>query len=70
MTSDPRLPTPPRPSCLLADQRGATAIEYALLASLVAILAFGGLQALSSSTGGLYGTIQAITDAIQGAQAS
>ena len=38
----------------LADERGATAIEYALLAALVGILAIGSLQALSSGTGGLY----------------
>jgi Flp pilus assembly pilin Flp len=55
---------------LLADERGTTAIEYALLASLVAILAIGGLQALSSSTGGLYATLQAISLAIQDALAS
>ena len=68
MTRDPRSLPPARPwSRLLADERGATAIEYALLASLVAILAIGGLQALSSSTGGLYGTLEAISLAIQDA---
>ena len=68
MTRDPRIPPPARPHCRwLADERGATAIEYALLASLVAILAIGGLQALSSSAGGLYGTMDAISLAIQDA---
>lgn len=68
MTRDPGYRPPTRPRCgLLVDERGATAIEYALLASLVAILAIGGLQALSSSTGGLYGTLEAISLAIQDA---
>ena len=71
MTREPRSPTPARSRFrLLADERGTTAIEYALLASLVAILAIGGLQALSSSTGGLYATLQAISLAIQDALAS
>ena len=34
---------------LLADQRGATAIEYALMAAVVSITAIGGLQAFASS---------------------
>ncbi len=49
----------------LADERGATAIEYALLAAVVAIMAIGGLQALSSGTGGLYDAMEAISIAIQ-----
>ena len=59
-----------RASALPSDEAGATAIEYALLASLVAILAIGGLQALNSSTGGLYGTIATISQAIEAALAS
>jgi pilus assembly protein Flp/PilA len=50
---------------LLADERGATAIEYALLAAMLAILAIGGLQALSGGTGGLYATMEAISNAIE-----
>ena len=42
----------------LADERGATAIEYALLAAVVAIMAIGGLQALGKGTGGLYDTME------------
>jgi Flp pilus assembly pilin Flp len=38
-------PNPRRLARLLADERGVTAIEYALLASLPAILAIGGLRA-------------------------
>ena len=49
----------------LADERGATAIEYALLAAVVAIMVIGALQALSSGTGGLYDTMEAISTAIQ-----
>jgi Flp pilus assembly pilin Flp len=68
MTRNPNRAPPDRHGLgLLADERGATAIEYALLASLVAILAIGGLQALSSSTGGLYGAIQTISLAIEAA---
>lgn len=75
MTRDPRPTTPARADArpladdrnMLVDDWGTTAIEYALLASLVAILAIGGLQALSSSTGGLYGTLEAISLAIQDA---
>jgi pilus assembly protein Flp/PilA len=56
-------------AALVADERGATAIEYALLAAVLAIMAIGGLQALGGGTGGLYGTLQAIADAIQTALA-
>ena len=51
----------------LAEERGATAIEYALLAAVVAILAIGGLQQLSSGTGGLYEAMDAISVAIEDA---
>jgi Flp pilus assembly pilin Flp len=56
-------------AALVADERGATSIAYALLAAVLAIMAIGGLQALSGGTGGLYGTLQAIIDAIQTALA-
>ena len=49
----------------LADERGATAIEYALLAAMVAIMAIGGLQALGSGTGGLYDALTVISDTIK-----
>jgi pilus assembly protein Flp/PilA len=59
----------PAPDCrpaasLLADERGATAIEYALVAALVAVAIVGGLTALSSGTSGLYGRLDAIATAI------
>lgn len=47
------------------DERGTTAIEYALLAALVAILSIAGLQALGGGTGGLYGQLEAIATAIE-----
>jgi pilus assembly protein Flp/PilA len=54
-------PCPP----LVADERGATAIEYALLAAVVAITAIGGLVALGTETGALYDKIEAISQAIR-----
>ncbi len=54
---------------LRADERGATAIEYALLAAVLAIMAIGGLQALSGGTGGLYDAMDAISVAIEDALA-
>ncbi len=54
---------------LVADERGATAIEYALLAALMAIIAIGSLQSLSGSTGGLYAVMDAISVAIDDALA-
>jgi Flp pilus assembly pilin Flp len=51
---------------LARDRRGVTAIEYALLAAVVALGAMGGLVALGSGTGGLYDTLDGIRLAIQG----
>lgn len=50
---------------LLRDPSGATAIEYALLAAVLAIMAIGGLQAMMSGAGGLYATLEQISAAIQ-----
>ena len=70
MTRDRRpTPNPRRPARLLADERGATAIEYALLASLLAILAIGGLRALGAGTGGLYDALGTVSTAIADALA-
>ena len=52
------------PARLLADEGGSMAIEYALLASLVAIFAMAGLEALANGTDALYGRIEAIGAAI------
>jgi len=45
------------------DERGATAIEYGLIAALVAILIIGGLQAVS---GGLNTLFQSVANALRG----
>jgi pilus assembly protein Flp/PilA len=44
---------------LRADQRGATAIEYGLLAALIAVAAIGGMQALGGGVGGKWGQLLA-----------
>jgi pilus assembly protein Flp/PilA len=38
------------------DDRGATAIEYGLIAALVAVGALGGMSALGGGLGGSWGT--------------
>ena len=39
---------------LFADRRGATAIEYGLLAALIAVAMIGGLSALGGGAGGMW----------------
>jgi pilus assembly protein Flp/PilA len=39
---------------LLADQGGATAIEYGLIASLIIVAMIGGLSALGGGAGGMW----------------
>ena len=39
---------------LLADTRGATAIEYGLIAALIVIAMMGGLAALGGGAGGMW----------------
>jgi pilus assembly protein Flp/PilA len=39
---------------LLADRLGATAIEYGLIAALIAIAAVGGMNALGGGVGGMW----------------
>ena len=53
----------------LADEGGATAIEYGLLAALVSVVIIGSLQALGGGTGGLYAALDAISLAIKEALA-
>lgn len=55
---------PTAAAVLVGDERGSVAIEYALLAAIVAILAIGGLQALGAQTGGLFEVIDQINQAI------
>jgi pilus assembly protein Flp/PilA len=40
---------------LARDTRGATAIEYGLIAGLIALVLIGALSALSGENGGLWG---------------
>jgi pilus assembly protein Flp/PilA len=42
----------------LRDESGATAIEYGLIAALVAVAIIVALQALGSSLGDLYGVVK------------
>ncbi|MEQ8967932.1 MAG: Flp family type IVb pilin [Azospirillaceae bacterium] len=42
----------------LKDESGATAIEYALIAALIAIAIIGGLQALSTQLNTTFGTVE------------
>jgi pilus assembly protein Flp/PilA len=43
---------------LRADQRGATAIEYGLIAALIVVAMIGGLQTLGGGVGGKWTDIQ------------
>jgi len=40
--------------CLRADQRGATAIEYGLIAALIVISMLAGLSTLGGGAGGMW----------------
>jgi pilus assembly protein Flp/PilA len=52
---------------LLADQRGATAIEYGLIVALIAITMSGALSLLGGGAGGMWGQIEAkVTAAMNG----
>ena len=42
---------------LCANQRGATAIEYGLIAALIVIAMMGGLQSLGGGVGGMWGKL-------------
>lgn len=44
-------------AALLADQNGATAIEYALIASLIAVAIIGALTALGTGISSTFGEI-------------
>ncbi|MEK0082412.1 Flp family type IVb pilin [Benzoatithermus flavus] len=60
----PCAPDRRRARSLLADEWAATAVEYALTASLVAVAIVAGIEAVSVSTDGLYATLEAIGRAI------
>lgn len=40
-----------------ANQRGATAIEYGLIAALIVIATIGGMQSLGGGVGGAWGNL-------------
>ena len=48
---------------LLADTRGATAIEYGLIAALIVIAMMGGLRALGGGAGGMWTKIKTEVEA-------
>jgi pilus assembly protein Flp/PilA len=49
----------------LRDESGATAIEYGLIAALVAVAIIVALQALGSSLDGLFTTVSTKVDAVK-----
>lgn len=42
---------------LRSDKRGATAIEYGLIAALIAVAAIGGMKALGGGSTGMWGRL-------------
>jgi pilus assembly protein Flp/PilA len=42
---------------LRADTRGATAIEYGLIAALIVVACIGGMQQLGGGVGGMWGKV-------------
>jgi pilus assembly protein Flp/PilA len=47
---------------LCADERGATAIEYGLIAALIVITMMAGLQSLGGGVGGMWGKLSNTTN--------
>ena len=42
---------------LRSDRRGATAIEYGLIAALIAVAAIGGMKSLGGGSNGMWGKL-------------
>jgi pilus assembly protein Flp/PilA len=42
---------------LLADQGGATAVEYGLIAALICVAAIGGISSLGGGANGMWGNL-------------
>lgn len=60
-------PSRPRLIVFWTGEAGSTAIEYALIASVVAVLGVGGVKLIAGETGNLLsGTVQAFTTAASG----
>lgn len=54
-------------SKILGSQRGATAVEYSLILSLIMLALIGGLSELASSTVGMWDNVSTdVTEAEQG----
>ena len=52
---------------LRSDKRGATAIEYGLIAALIAVAAISGMTALGGGSNGLWGKLDnKVTDGMSG----
>ena len=47
---------------LRSDKRGATAIEYGLIAALIAVAIMGSLRTLGGGSGGMWGKLDAKLD--------
>ena len=50
--------------CLRSDKRGATAIEYGLIAALIAMALVGGLSLLGGGAGGMWSKLDQRVDAV------
>jgi pilus assembly protein Flp/PilA len=51
---------------LRSDKRGATAIEYGLIVSLICVAVIGGMQQLGGGSNGMWGKLdQKVTDAMK-----
>jgi pilus assembly protein Flp/PilA len=48
---------------LVVDQRGATAIEYGLIAALIVIAMMGGLRTLGGGSGGMWTKVKTEVEA-------
>jgi pilus assembly protein Flp/PilA len=62
-----RQKAPRRPGArrsFLRDEKGATAIEYALIAALVSVAILVALEALGTSLGGLYNSMSSKVTAV------
>ena len=49
---------------LRADQRGATAVEYALIAALIVIAMISGMQSLGGGIGGMWTNISSAVSSV------
>ncbi len=57
MSNFPKFTKPPRLQCFLADQTGATAIEYAMIASGIAVAIAATVMTLGTNVSSLYSSV-------------